>query len=36
MKDSVHREIMNRIENPVPEAMDPEYDNLIDMIWNSF
>lgn len=36
MKNSVHKEIMNRIENPVPEAMDPEYDNLIDMIWNSF
>lgn len=35
-RNSVHREIMNRIENPVPEAMDPEYDTLMEMIWDSY
>jgi len=27
---------MRRLDNPVGEAMDPEYDALMEMMWNSY
>lgn len=36
IKNSTYREIMRRLDNPVGEAMDPEYDALMEMMWNSY
>ncbi len=36
IQNVTYREIMKRIENPVLEAMDPEYDALMESMWNSY
>lgn len=36
LKNSIHREITARLDNPMSEAMDPEYDMLMEMMWDSY
>ena len=35
-KNTIYREIMSRLDSPVTEAMDPEYDILMQMIWDQY